>query len=134
MLGGGDDVDLVAVRHDPLGAGQRDEGRGRVVGDFRRRIAGVAPRWFRAVVGMANPFVSAPLRDARLARAGWSARGFDAVDGDVVRVLGKLERGLSPGAIVLLHEGAAHGRSVEMVAKLLQRLDALGYRTAMPDA
>ncbi len=97
-------------------------------------IAGVAPRWFRAVVGHANPFVSAPLRDAGLARAGWSARGFDAVDGDVARVLGKLERGLSPGAIVLLHEGAAHGRNVEMVARLLQRLDALGYRTALPDA
>lgn len=97
-------------------------------------IAGVAPRWFRAVVGHANPFVSAPLRDAGLARAGWSARGFDAVDGDVARVLGKLERGLSPGAIVLLHEGAAHGRNVEMVARLLQRLDALGYRTTLPDA
>ena len=97
-----------------------------------RAIAGVAPRWFRAVVGHANPFVSAPLRDAGLARVGWSARGFDAVDGDVARVLGRLERGLSPGAIVLLHEGAAHGRSVETVAKLLQRLDALGYRTVLP--
>ena len=31
-------------------------------------IAGSAPRWFRAVVGMANPFVSAPLRDLGLAR------------------------------------------------------------------
>ncbi|MCW5581892.1 MAG: polysaccharide deacetylase family protein, partial [Luteimonas sp.] len=60
-------------------------------------------------------------------------RGFDAVDGDVARVLGRLERGLSPGAIVLLHEGAAHGRNVEMVAKLLQRLDARGYRTTLPD-
>ncbi|HRO25805.1 MAG TPA: polysaccharide deacetylase family protein, partial [Luteimonas sp.] len=95
-------------------------------------ITGVAPRWFRAVVGHANPFVSAPLHDAGLARVGWSARGFDAVDGDVSRVLAKLERGLAPGAIVLLHEGAAHGRNVEMVAKLLQRLDALGYRTTLP--
>lgn len=95
-------------------------------------ITGTAPRWFRAVVGHANPFVSAPLRDARLARVAWSARGFDAVDGDVGRVLGKLERGLAPGAIVLLHEGAAHGRNVEMVAGLLRRLDALGYRTIVP--
>ena len=97
-------------------------------------ITGVAPSWFRAVVGHANPFVTAPLRDAELARVGWSARGFDAVDGDVARVLGRLERGLSPGAIVLLHEGAAHGRSVEIVAKLLQRLDALRFGTALPEA
>ena len=26
-------------------------------------LAGTPPRWFRAVVGMANPFVSAPLRE-----------------------------------------------------------------------
>ena len=97
-------------------------------------VAGVAPRWFRAVVGHANPFVSAPLRDAGLARVAWSARGFDALEPDVGRVLARIERGLSPGAIVLLHEGAAHGRNVEMVAKLLQRLDALGYRTVLPDA
>ena len=97
-------------------------------------ITGAAPRWFRAVVGHANPFVSAPLRDAGLARAGWSARGFDAVDGDVDRVLGKLERGLSPGAIVLLHEGAAHGRSVEIVEATLCLLEERGYATLEPPA
>src|SRR5690606_34602605 len=37
-------------------------------------IAGRAPRWFRAVVGHANPFVHAPLRDLGLARVAWSAR------------------------------------------------------------
>ncbi len=95
-------------------------------------ITGAAPRWFRAVVGHANPFVSAPLRDEGLARVAWGARGFDAVDGDVARVIAKIEQGLSPGAIVLLHEGAAHGRNVEMVATLLQRLDALDYRTMLP--
>ena len=96
-------------------------------------IAGRAPRWFRAVVGHANPFLAAPLRDAGLARVGWSARGFDAVDGDVAQVLDKLEAGLAPGAIVVLHEGAAHGRNVELVARLRQRLDARGLRTVLPD-
>src|SRR5690606_39706515 len=91
-------------------------------------IAGRAPRWFRAVVGHANPFVSAPLRDAGLARVAWSARGFDAVEADVDRVVARIARDLAPGAIVLLHEGAPHGRSVEMIGALLQRLDALGYR------
>ena len=95
-------------------------------------ITGRAPRWFRAVVGHANPFVHAPLRDLGLARVGWSARGFDAVHGDVGRVLSSIERDLAPGAIVLLHEGAPHGRSVEMIAALLQRLDALGYRAVLP--
>ncbi len=95
--------------------------------------AGQAPRWFRAVVGHANPFVSAPLRTHGLARVGWSARGFDALEADPAKVMARIERDLAPGAIVLLHEGAPHGRSVETIARVLERLDALGYRTVLPE-
>jgi peptidoglycan/xylan/chitin deacetylase (PgdA/CDA1 family) len=97
-------------------------------------ITGRAPRWFRAVVGLANPFVSAPLRDLGLARVAWCARGYDAIAADPATVLGRIERGLRPGAIVLLHEGAAHGRNLEMIASLLDRLDALGYRSVLPES
>ena len=97
-------------------------------------ITGQAPRWFRAVVGMANPFVSAPLRDLGLARVAWCARGFDAVAADPASVVARIERGLRPGAIVLLHEGAAHGRNVETIALLLDRLEALGYRSVLPES
>ena len=101
--------------------------------DTLRAITGREPRWFRAVVGHANPFVSAPLRDCGLARVAWSARAFDAVHSDPASVVARLERELSPGAIVLLHEGARHGRNVEMVALLLQRMQALGYATVLPE-
>ena len=97
-------------------------------------ITGHAPRWFRAVVGMANPFVSAPLRKHGLARVAWNARGFDAVEADGERVVARIERDLAPGAIVLLHEGARHGRNVETIARLLQRLRTLGYGTVLPEA
>lgn len=97
------------------------------------RITGTTPRWFRAVVGMANPFLSAPLREHRLARVAWSARGFDAFAADPDTVVGRIERDLAPGAIVLLHEGARHGRNVDALSLLLQRLDALGYRTVVPE-
>ncbi len=109
--------------------------RGEIEGCQRQLqdIAGAAPRWFRAVVGHANPFVSAPLRDAGLARVAWSARGFDAVDGDVERVLAKIGQGLSPGAIVLLHEGAGHGRSIDIIAGVLRRLEAAGLHAVVPD-
>lgn len=96
------------------------------------RLAGVPPRWFRAVVGMANPFLAAPLREHGLARVAWSARGFDALASDPDAVVRRIERDLAPGAIVLLHEGAGHGRNVETVARLLQRIDLLGYRCAVP--
>ncbi|MDQ3287950.1 MAG: polysaccharide deacetylase family protein [Pseudomonadota bacterium] len=96
-------------------------------------LTGTPPRWFRAVVGMANPFVAPVLKSHGLARVAWSARGFDAVASDPQQVVARLERDLSPGAIVLLHEGAGHGRSVEILGALLSRLDALGYRTVLPE-
>ena len=96
-------------------------------------ITGSAPRWFRAVVGHANPSVHAPLRAHALARVGWSARGFDAVESDPRTVVSRIERTLAPGAIVLLHEGARHGRNVETIARLLARLDVLGYATVLPE-
>lgn len=95
-------------------------------------IIGEAPRWFRAVVGMSNPFVQAGLKAHDLTRVAWSARGFDAVAADPQTVVARVERGLAPGAIVLMHEGAPHGRNVETLSLLLQRLDALGYRTTLP--
>ena len=97
-------------------------------------LTGVAPRWFRAVVGMANPFVAAELKRHGLARVAWCARGYDAVAADPAGVVARIERGLRPGAIVLLHEGASHGRNVETLALLLRRLDELGYRTVLPES
>ena len=108
----------------------------REVGDTQailERTAGTRPRWFRAVVGMANPFVAAALRAHGLARVAWSARGYDGVDGDPARALARIERDLRPGAIVLLHEGAPHGRNVELLALLLARLRDLGYRAVLPE-
>ena len=96
-------------------------------------LCGQPPRWFRSVVGMTNPFVTAPLRAAGLTRVAWNARGYDAVRADPESVVARIERELAPGAIVLLHEGAPHGRSIEVVARLLARLDVLGYRTVLPE-
>ena len=108
----------------------------REIADTQRilqEISGEPPRWFRAVVGMSNPFVNAALKTHGLARVAWSARGFDGVATDAQAVVARIERGLSPGAIVLLHEGATHGRNVETLRLLLQRLDTLGYRAILPE-
>lgn len=98
-----------------------------------RELTGRAPHWFRAVVGMANPFVAASLRRHGLARVAWNARGYDALAADPARVVARIERQLRPGGIVLLHEGAGHGRNIEILALLLQRIDALGYRCVLPE-
>ena len=96
-------------------------------------LTGTTPHWFRAVVGMANPFVAAVLKTHGLTRVAWSARGFDAVVSNPDLVASRIERQLSPGAIVLLHEGAAHGRNLESMGAVLERLRARGYRTVLPE-
>jgi len=100
---------------------------------LRELLPGYRLRWFRAVVGMANPFVARGLKRCGLARVAWSARGYDAVAAEPARVVARIERDLAPGAIVLMHEGAGHGRSVETMAALLERLRALGYRCVVPE-
>ncbi len=97
------------------------------------QLAGRAPRWFRAVVGMSNPFVQAPLRELGLARVAWSARGFDGVERSVDQVLAKLAPRLRAGAIVLLHEGG-DGRHVEVMRRVLALLDERGLRAVLPPA
>lgn len=95
-------------------------------------LAGRPPRWFRAVVGMANPFVAAALKPLGLTRVAWCARGFDAREADPVRVVARIARGLRPGAIVLLHEGAPHGRSAAILDAVLGHLAREGYVCVLP--
>ena len=101
--------------------------------DTLRGITGTAPQWFRAVVGMANPFVSAPLKRLGLARVAWNARGYDGVGAAPDDVVARIAARLAPGAIVLLHEGGAATRSVETLALLLQRMREGGWKTALPE-
>jgi peptidoglycan/xylan/chitin deacetylase (PgdA/CDA1 family) len=96
-------------------------------------LSGVAPRWFRAVAGHANPGVAPALARLGLVRVSWSGRGLETVDGSDARVLARLRRAIAPGAILTLHEGLAPGRSARLLAGLLQALDQRGYRTVLPD-
>ena len=82
---------------------------------------------------MTNPFVGLSLKKHGLARVAWSARGFDGVDCEPGKVLARITRDITPGAIVLLHEGATHGHNVAILAQLLAWLEAQGYRTVVPE-
>lgn len=95
-------------------------------------LAGQPPRWYRSVVGMTNPFVAPVLRKLGLVRVGWSARGYDGVGCTPDGVLARLLPDLRPGAIVLLHEGAAHGHNLAIIERVLQVLDERGLKAELP--
>jgi peptidoglycan-N-acetylglucosamine deacetylase len=105
------------------------------IGTAQRALAslpGTAPRWFRSVAGHTNPFVAPVLAEHGLIRVSWSARGYDAVSGDPEQVARRVSPDLRPGAIVLLHEGAAHGHSVAIIRRVLEEARTRGLRAVLP--
>jgi peptidoglycan/xylan/chitin deacetylase (PgdA/CDA1 family) len=116
-----------------LGPGRMDHEVG-TAQSMLTSLAGSPPRWFRSVVGHTNPFVEPSLARLGLQRVSWSARGYDAVSSDPSRVMQRLAPDLVPGAIVLLHEGAAHGRSVALVRRVLECVRERGLQAVLPEA
>jgi peptidoglycan/xylan/chitin deacetylase (PgdA/CDA1 family) len=68
--------------------------------------AGARPSWFRAPVGIKNPFLAEELQRRGLTCVGWSVRSRDSVSRDPARVAARVVREARPGSIVLMHEGA----------------------------
>lgn len=94
------------------------------------RATGAAPTWFRAPVGMKNPFVHPLLARRGMRLIGWTCRGFDAVLTDVESIVARMLPHVRPGAILVLHQGREHSlRAIEAVIKALQER---GYAFVVP--
>ena len=95
------------------------------------RSGGQPPRWFRAPVGMKNPWVH-PLLEARGMRLiAWSRRAFDSVRSDPDRIARSLTRGARPGDILLIHQGRPS--SVAAIRAVLAALEHAGLSPVVPD-
>jgi peptidoglycan/xylan/chitin deacetylase (PgdA/CDA1 family) len=95
-----------------------------------RQIRLPIPILFRAPVGMKNPFVHPILSARSLRLVGWSVRGFDTGNVRAQQIFSRLENGLRPGAIILLHERSA--ASVEALRMVLSCLRERGLRCVVP--
>lgn len=95
------------------------------------------PRWFRAPAGLKNPWVLETAEREGLRVACWSARGFDGVDANRARVMQRLKQSVTPGGIVLIHEGRVDDEGGRMAPAVLGDLlgwfAANGYRCVLPD-
>ena len=96
-----------------------------------------AAHYFRAPAGMKNMFVHPLLAERGLGLIGWTVRGLDTVLRDPIRVADRIEKGVRPGAIILLHEGHQAERAPEFQLRCLEltleRLSARGYRCIIPE-
>lgn len=104
--------------------------------DTLLEVTGTCPRFFRAPVGLANPFVHAAAEKAGLRMIGWSANGFDGIPHDPERVVTRILKGLRPGNVILIHEnrlpGMRPGTRARTLDRLLRRLHEEGFRTVLP--
>jgi peptidoglycan-N-acetylglucosamine deacetylase len=67
-------------------------------------VAGRAPRYFRAPMGLRSPLLDPVLARCGLRYVSWTRRGFDSVHRDPRSVLRRLARSLAAGDILLLHD------------------------------
>jgi peptidoglycan/xylan/chitin deacetylase (PgdA/CDA1 family) len=89
------------------------------------------PRWFRAPVGMKNPWVH-PLLEARSMRlVAWSRRAFDSVRSDPVQIARKLTRKVRAGDILLIHQGRTN--SAAAIRATLEELRRAGLTPVIPN-
>lgn len=95
-----------------------------------QKVAGAAPRWFRAPVGMKNPAVHPALARRGMRLIGWTARGFDAVMTDPDEIAARILPAIRPGAIIVLHQGRAH--SPATLERIITALQAQGYAFVIP--
>jgi peptidoglycan/xylan/chitin deacetylase (PgdA/CDA1 family) len=104
-------------------------------GLFALRAAGAQPRWFRAPVGIKNFFLNTALNARGLRCVGWSMRSLDSVSADPAKVVARVMARVSPGSIVLMHEGPKLAPAVRMHALegLLSALTARGLACVLPD-
>ena len=100
--------------------------------------AGIRPRWFRPPVGLLSPPVAEAACRAGLEVVGWTSTARDGWASTTVEAaVARLERGLRPGAILVLHDAVERGARAPIAPAVLRRLlgllEARGLRSVTLD-
>jgi peptidoglycan/xylan/chitin deacetylase (PgdA/CDA1 family) len=96
-------------RHDLLSAEEAESELAAGVAAIEA-ATGRRPVWYRPPFGASSPALAATCERLGLRLAYWSAWGQDWEDSSATRIAALVERDLSPGAVVLLHDSARYGQ------------------------
>ncbi len=101
-------------------------------------ITGRAPRWFRPPIGILSPPIARAAERLGLRLCGWSSKSRDGwASTTQANALRRLQRGLQPGAILLLHDASERGLrpalAPAILRELLPLLQAQGLRALTLD-
>ena len=95
------------------------------------REAGVESTFFRPPVGHKPPGLHAALARRGMQLISWQTGGRDGWRADPAATVARVLANVSPGAIIVLHEGRAH--SLSTILAVVDALLAEGYRFVVPD-
>ncbi len=99
-----------------------------------QKHTGTTPRFFRPPVGLSNPNTFHAATALRLKVIGWNIRSLDRRSTDPEQIVRRIERGLKPGAIILLHDGNIPAERLVLTVKLLlAKLREHGYEVVRLD-
>jgi len=90
------------------------------------KITGKEILLFRPPYGVTNPNIAYAVKLLNLQSVGWCIRSYDTVKKSENNVVRKIERSLSPGSIILMHDRLPG--CVSLVSRLLTILDNNGYK------
>lgn len=96
--------------------------------------AGTAPIYFRPPMGLSNPFTFYVARKLGLQVLGWTIRSLDTRITEPNRIVRRITERLTPGAIILLHDGnIPPERLLPTVKLLLAKLREQNYSVVRLD-
>lgn len=94
-------------------------------------VTGMVPRFFRPPYGVTNPNLKKAVERGGFISIGWSIRSLDTVIRSERRLLKKVIRSLTPGAILLFHDTSQ--ATVNILPELIRRTQEKGYRIVRLD-
>ena len=95
---------------------------------------GKSPTLFRPPMGLSNPNTFRAARAVGLKVIGWSVRSLDTMTPDSERVVQRVMSRITPGGIILLHDGNVPADCLVMTVKLLlSNLKQNGYEVVRLD-
>lgn len=102
-------------RHDTLSAEEAEAELGAGL-EAIEAVIGKRPAWYRPPFGASSPTLAAVCGKLGLRLAYWSAWGQDWEEAPPPRIASLVERDLTPGAIVLLHDSARYAQRATAAA------------------
>ena len=96
-----------------------------------KKILGVQPRLFRPPYGVTNPNLKKAIINGNYIPVGWSVRSMDTMTSDEDKLLGKVKKGIKPGAIFLFHDTSK--ATLAILPQFIREVKDRGYSIARLD-